>query len=151
MSSVLKRRKTSQRKVATTSDKAVNIQIFLATFVWRVSLVGRSYPLLKAAKLRSSKGGYKAASKDWNKLEAFFRANPRLNYGIVTGEASRFFVVDIDGPKGRANPPELAREHRALPKTVVQLTPNKGATFGRYRGCGILSFGNDHGFRPRQS
>ena len=46
-------KKTSLRKVTTTSDKAVGIQFvclkFFATFVACGSLVGRSYPLSKAA------------------------------------------------------------------------------------------------------
>jgi putative DNA primase/helicase len=36
-------------------------------------------------------------------------------------------VVDLDGPTGKATLAELERERGQLPKTVVQLTPNKGA------------------------
>lgn len=84
-------------------------------------------PVVKGGKAPAIQGGHKAASKDLKKLAAFFRANPRLNYGIATGAASGFFALDIDGPKGKAALAEFARKHGPLPATVKQLTPNDGA------------------------
>ncbi len=131
LSQVPRRKKTSQRKVATTGDKPFNIPVRLPEILRHIRRAHRCgwaiIPLVEGGKAPAVDGGYKAASKDWKAIEAFFHANPCLNYGIVTGAVSRFFVVDIDGPKGRANLAELAREHGPLPQTVVQFTPNDGA------------------------
>jgi putative DNA primase/helicase len=132
LSRSLKMMKVSPRKASIkTSIKAGNIPIRLPEILRRIRHARRCgwaiIPVVEGGKAPAIGGGYKAASKDWKKIEAFFDANPRLNYGIVTGAVSRLFVVDVDGPTGKATLAELERERGQLPRTVVQLTPNKGA------------------------
>jgi hypothetical protein len=85
-------------------------------------------PVVEGGKAPAIEGGYKAASKDWKRLEAIFRPNPRLNCGIATGAVSGFFAVDIDGLKGRATIAALVRKHGPLPKMSigVELCPLNG-------------------------
>lgn len=48
--------------------------------------------------------GYKDASRDPEKIRAMFKraGNRATGYGIATGQASGVVVVDVDGPRGRA-------------------------------------------------
>ena len=121
-------KKTSLRKVTTTSDKAVGIPIRLPEIlrhIRRLRKLGWAIlPIVEGGKSPAVVGGYKAASKEWKKLEAFFAANPRLNYGIATGAVSAFFALDIDGREGRATLAELVRKHGPLPKTITVITPH---------------------------
>ena len=82
------------------------------------------FPVVEAGKKPAVARGFKAATNNAQTVERFFRANPKLNYGITTGARSRLFAVDVDGPNGRAALAALVAEHGQLPKTVKVKTPH---------------------------
>jgi hypothetical protein len=111
------------RSIALTSRVEVNVPSRLKE-IRRVLKMGAAVlPVVAGGKSPAIAGGYKAASKDKAQVEAHFRANPRLNYGIATGKVSDFVALDIDGPKGRATLAALVAKHGPLPKTVKVMTP----------------------------
>jgi hypothetical protein len=121
-------KKTSLRKVTTTSDEAVVVLSRLPVVprhIRRLRKIGWAIlSVVEGGKSPAVVGGYKAASKEWKKLEAFFAANPRLNYGIATGAVSAFFALDIDGREGRATLAEHVKKHGPLPKTITVIIPH---------------------------
>jgi hypothetical protein len=82
------------------------------------------FPAVQGGKKPAIVGGFKAASKDRKRIETFFRANRRLNYGIVTGAVSGFFALDIDGSEGRTTLASHVKKHGLLPKTVKVESPH---------------------------
>lgn len=59
------------------------------------------------------------------------KTHPNDNYGIVLD--GEIFVIDIDGPKGRASLKALERQHGELPATVETITPRGGHRLYRSR------------------
>lgn len=67
-------------------------------------------------------GGFKAATTDLKTVEEWAARWPRCNVGIPTGAINGFWVVDIDGPVGRASLDALVALHGPLPLTPVVAT-----------------------------
>ena len=91
--------------------------LYYARNGWRV------FPLQPGGKepLRGSRG-YKDATTDENQIREWFSITPDANIGIATGQASKFCVVDIDGPEGEQSLREWEAEHGPLPGTLEQTT-----------------------------
>lgn len=70
------------------------------------------------------------ATSDAGAIEAMAARFPGCNWGIATGAASGFFVLDVD-PKngGDVTLAELVAKHGPLPRTVKQETPSGGAHY----------------------
>ncbi|MGO9432027.1 bifunctional DNA primase/polymerase [Rhodoblastus sp.] len=82
------------------------------------------FPVEPGGKRPAIAGGVTAASKNKAAVDQWFQTRPGLNYGIATGARSRIFVLDVDGPEGKASLLRLARENGLLPKTVRVETPH---------------------------
>ncbi len=121
---VKKMNATARSSMALTSGVEVSVPIRLKE-IRRVLKMGAAVlPVVAGGKAPAIAGGHKAASKDRAQVEAHFRANPRLNYGIATGDPSGFVALDIDGPEGRATLAALVAKQGPLPKTVKVMTPH---------------------------
>ncbi len=75
--------------------------------------------------------GVKGAQKDPFNVEVWFDPDPMIGYpdaniGIACGEASGFFVLDVDGPEGEQSLQALETKHGPLPFTVQQRTGGGG-------------------------
>ncbi len=62
------------------------------------------------------------ATTDITKLEAWWRAWPRANVGLLMGGLASIITVDIDGVDGRESLAQLEALHGPLPKTLTQST-----------------------------
>jgi hypothetical protein len=69
----------------------------------------------------ATKNGLKDASADAFQIRKMFGSKD-FNIGIVTGEVSGIFAVDVDGINGEESLDALEAEHGALPKTLTNLT-----------------------------
>jgi len=67
------------------------------------------------------------ASNDPVQIESWIRDHPQCNWGIVTGQASEIFVVDID-PRNGGNESlkRLEAEHGEFPKSIRSKTGGGG-------------------------
>jgi len=70
--------------------------------------------------------GFKGATLDRRQLEKWWQSFPNANIGIATGEASGFFVLDVDDLSALE---KLETEHHALPATRRVVTPSGGFHF----------------------
>lgn len=66
--------------------------------------------------------GLKEASSDIEEITRQFKTAGECNIAVRTGEASGFFVVDIDGSDGEKSISDLQEIHGALPTTLTHLT-----------------------------
>ena len=76
----------------------------------------------RAAKHPRTRKGFKDASSDAQQVRAWWGGTPGANIGIATGAVSGVWVLDVDGPEGRASLEELERQHGPLPPTVTART-----------------------------
>ncbi len=67
--------------------------------------------------------GFKDATTDPAKINAFWNANPGASIGMATGKESGAFVLDVDS---LAALEELEEEHGRLPETLTVRTPSGG-------------------------
>ena len=74
------------------------------------------------AKVPISKGFFDTATHERSEIEAFATDNPGCNFGVVTGEKSGIFVLDVDGEEGRKSLQNLMDNHGKLPSTFSVLT-----------------------------
>jgi len=70
--------------------------------------------------------GVKDASTDPDTIRQWGARWPNANIGIATGEASGFFVLDVDGEGGAISLRELEEQYGTLPDTVESLTGGGG-------------------------
>jgi hypothetical protein len=68
------------------------------------------------------KGGFKVATTDSRRIEAWWRKFPDANLGIATGAVSGLIVIDIDGADGLETLQSLVAQHGALPRTAIVKT-----------------------------
>jgi hypothetical protein len=62
-----------------------------------------------------------------DRINSWWGGCPDANIGIATGNASGFFVLDIDGEEGEASLRELEKKYNEpLPPTVESITGNDG-------------------------
>lgn len=76
-------------------------------------------------KVPRNRGGLTNASADVDVVAEWWRRWPSANVGVVTGSASGFSVLDVDGAAGLRSLAELERAHGAL-KTAQVLTGSGG-------------------------
>ncbi|MBE0435642.1 MAG: bifunctional DNA primase/polymerase, partial [Methylomicrobium sp.] len=73
------------------------------------------------------KHGLKDATTDEKQIETWFKQSPFANIGIVTGESSGLFVLDIDPKNGGLDTLEkLIDQHGPVPDDVMQITGSGG-------------------------
>jgi hypothetical protein len=65
--------------------------------------------------------GYKDATRDVDKITAWWSAHPQANIGVATGEMSDIVVIDTDGPDGEASWAKLCEDHEE-PETLTSRT-----------------------------
>lgn len=70
--------------------------------------------------------GVKDATRDLSVIRGWWHRWPLANVGIATGAASGFWVLDVDGTRGRDSLDELIGEHGPLPANVEALTGGGG-------------------------
>lgn len=66
------------------------------------------------------------ASVEDKQIAAWFDKSQPPNIGLVTGQRSGFFCLDVDAPAGLVSLDELEKRHGALPRQVAALTPSGG-------------------------
>lgn len=85
------------------------------------------FPLRPRSKIPATENGLKDASTDLDQVRRWWGRNPDANIGLVTGPASRCWVLDIDNNKdGEASLRRLEADHGPLPETVETLTGSGG-------------------------
>jgi hypothetical protein len=78
-----------------------------------------------AGKIPRNRGGLTNASSDVLVVAEWWRRWPDANVGVVTGGASGYVVVDVDGPAGARSLMELERRHGRI-RTAQVLTGSGG-------------------------
>jgi hypothetical protein len=74
-----------------------------------------------------TRNGYKDATVNQAEIVFAWEAYPYANVGVVTGEASRIVVLDVDTKaRGYASLDAIQKEHGELPETVRALTGGGG-------------------------
>jgi hypothetical protein len=73
-----------------------------------------------------TRNGVRDASKDPATIAGWYRRWPFANVAVVTGQASGFFVLDIDGAQGEESLADLERENGKLLATVEAITGGGG-------------------------
>jgi bifunctional DNA primase/polymerase-like protein len=82
------------------------------------------FPLIPRDKKPLTEHGLKDASTDKIVVGKWWEKEPSANIGVVMGDLSGLFTVDIDGPDGRADWAALEANHEAIPLTVEAETTN---------------------------
>jgi len=77
------------------------------------------------------------ATTDPAQIEKWWAEWPDANIGIATGEKSGVFVVDVDGPAGRASLHTLETLNSKLPDTLSVTTGRGDHRYYRYPGCKV--------------
>ena len=85
----------------------------------------------KADKTPLTRHGFKEASCDPARIQAWWDAHPQALIGLPAGAVNKVFVLDIDndpntGKDGDASLEALIRAHGPLPATVEAMTPRGG-------------------------
>ena len=94
------------------------------------------------------KKGFKSATTDRSKVEAWWDAYPGANIGVPTGKASGYWVLDVDDRQALE---KLQKEHGKLPETLGVRTPRGGLHlhFQHVEGIGIKTGELPEGFDVR--
>jgi putative DNA primase/helicase len=66
--------------------------------------------------------GHLDASMDESVVRGWWKKWPNANVGLPTGSINGFFVIDGDGPEGRASREKLIAKHGPLPETYTVRT-----------------------------
>lgn len=69
------------------------------------------------------------ATKDKATIKKWWEQWPGSNIGVVTGEDSGFFVLDVDGDQGKESLDRLIDHYGEFPETVEQITGSKGSHY----------------------
>lgn len=89
---------------------------FLAAMHWRI------HPLKPNGKTPFLKNWPQIATSDIQQLAIWSTQFPNCNWGVATGAASGFFVVDIDGEDGKSSVAQLKLQGFELPETLTVYT-----------------------------
>lgn len=107
------------------------------------------FPVEAHGKVPAIPTGFKAASRDGQIVNEWFRHRPQLNYGIATGARSGIFVIDVDGTAGRHSLNRLIVRYGCIPKTMRVNTPHgqhiyfKMPNFSIHNSAGSIASGID--------
>jgi hypothetical protein len=88
------------------------------------------FPLAQNTKLpRKGSNGHLDATRDRDRIEQWWQAEPFANIGVATGKESGIFVLDVD-VRSSTNGEATLKAHEAelgkLPSTVEVITPSTG-------------------------
>jgi hypothetical protein len=83
-------------------------------------------PCVQSGKEPACSNGVNGATRDEDKLRAWWADNPSYNVAIAP-HCSGHFVLDVDGDKGRETLAQLELEHGLLPETLSAATPRAGS------------------------
>jgi Bifunctional DNA primase/polymerase, N-terminal len=81
-------------------------------------------PVIEGDKKPKIPGWPKFATKNLIRAKEYFANHSNLNYGNVTGGASRIFVIDVDGIEGKVPLAVQEAFHGKLPRTVKVKSPH---------------------------
>jgi hypothetical protein len=84
------------------------------------------FPCAPKAKRPLTARGFKDATRAAETIHEMWARWPDANLGVVTGEPSGFWVLDVDGDKGSRSLDELQSTHGELPKTAEARTGRGG-------------------------
>lgn len=106
-------------------------QSILAAAVAHAKAGRRIFPC-KPDKSPLTPHGFKDATNDPARVEAYWKRDPHALIGLETGQANGIFVFDVDqddatGKDGRASLAALERQHGPLPPTIEVITPRGGS------------------------
>lgn len=80
------------------------------------------FPCAPRGKVPATQHGCRDATKDIGRIAGWWRENPNYNIAVVTGLASKVFVLDVDGLDAEAALRALEQLHGPLPATVESIT-----------------------------
>jgi hypothetical protein len=80
-------------------------------------------------KTPKTENGFKDASRDPEKIKAWWSQYPDASIGMACGKESGVWVLDIDMPDGIKSLSEIERENERLPKTLSQRTGGNGTQY----------------------
>jgi hypothetical protein len=89
------------------------------------------FPCVPDRKVPATPDGFKAATRDPDRIKTYWSQNPRANVATATGAISQIVVIDLDvdveeGVDGRDVMAQLEHQHGDLPATLMAVTPRKG-------------------------
>lgn len=87
------------------------------------------FPCVRKTKQPYTKQGFKEATSDISRIEAWWDEHPGASIGMPTGKVSGKWVLDIDEPGGSESLAVLEKEYGALPDTRVQITGGGGCQY----------------------
>ena len=106
------------------------------------------FPLLPKCKTPATRNGFLDASTDKNVIQEWANRFPNANVGIVTGDKSGFFVLDVDLKSGgKESLQKLVDKYGPLPPTPTVETGSGGLHL-YYRNPPGLALRNRTGFEP---
>jgi len=106
----------ARTSIALTGRVEVSVPTRLKEIRRVVKMGAAVLPIVEGGKTPAIAGGYKAASKDRAAIEAPFRANPRLNYGIATRHSGRASSRSTSTGPGTGNAGGASGETRPASK-----------------------------------
>jgi len=84
------------------------------------------FPLRERSKIPLTEHGFLDASKDPQKIRAWWQHWPNANIGIATGPVSGFWALDVDGDVGEQSLRNLENQYGPLPPTREVITGSGG-------------------------
>ena len=75
-----------------------------------------------AGKVPATPNGLKDASRDFDRIRAWWELHPGRGLAVATGDKSGVWALDLDGERGREAIRELQERHGGLPETVTSRT-----------------------------
>lgn len=81
------------------------------------------FPCVAGQKIPACEHGCKDATRDPDRIRAWWTAMPDANIGVATGEVSNIYVLDVDGDEGLEALLDLGH---GIPGTLTQHTPSGG-------------------------
>lgn len=118
---------TTKRALSATQDDPVDAILSLAGRGWHVFPCHSAsrgecscgkHPCRNPGKHPRTKHGLREATADKAQIRAWANQYRNCNWAAATGAHSGFFVLDVDGEKGRASLAALEKQHSELPGTL---------------------------------
>lgn len=83
------------------------------------------FPVKAGGKVPDCPNGFKDATTDLDQVAEWWEKRDDRNLGVPTGEKSRLYVLDVDGPDGADTLATLEQEYGELPETLTVATPRE--------------------------
>lgn len=89
------------------------------------------FPCVTGKKVPATPEGFHNATRDRERIIAYWTKMPHANVAVATGAISAVVVIDLDvdvevGIDGRDSMAKLEAEYEELPETLTAITPRKG-------------------------